>query len=155
MDPAKAAQDLFGPCRSFVTLDSQIATGLVEIMNLEFKRHNSVGQRDARKEHSPDVDRTDRLRWESGSSVFCRDFALLSTGHVTDVAEDLLLSNGTTLHAGDRATVTTICKEHVEIKFGDNTVDVSRGGWHRLRAPSRATFGDVDGGEASRGQMPS
>ena len=28
------------------------------------------------------------------------------------------------LHAGDRAIVTTISKEHVQVKVGDNTVDV-------------------------------
>ena len=92
---------------------------------------------------------------KSGSRVFCRISALLSTVDVLHVVEDILLNNGTTLHAGD-SIVTTICKEHVEAKFGDNAVDVSRGRWHRLRAPSLAAFGDVDdGGEASRGQMPS
>ena len=65
------------------------------------------------------------------------------------------MNNGTMLHAGDRAIVNTICKEHVELKFGDNTVDVSRGWWHRLRAPWLAAFGEeAVGGEALRGQMP-
>ena len=74
--------------------------------------------------------------------MFCRDFALLSTGRVIDVVEDTLLNNGTVLHAGERAMVTTICEEHVDLKLGDTTVDVSRGWWHRLRAPSLAAFGE-------------
>ena len=62
-----------------------------------------------------------------------RDFVPLSAGHVVDVVEDILLDNGTMLRAGDRTIVTTICKEHVELKIGDNAVDVSRGWWHHLR----------------------
>ena len=97
-----------------------------------------------------------RATWESGSRQSRRNFALLSTGHVIDVVADILLNNGTMFHAGDRAIVTTICEEHVELKFGDNTVDVSRGWWPRLRAPSLDACGEEDvGGKASRGQMPS
>ena len=92
---------------------------------------------------------------KSGSRVFCRISALLFTVHVLHVVEDILLNNGTTIHAGD-SIVTTICKELVEVNLGENTVDVLRGRWHRLRAPLLAAFGDVDdGGEASRGHMPS
>ena len=88
--------------------------------------------------------------------MFCGNFALLSTGHIIDVVEDILLNNATMLHACGHAIVTTICKEHVELTFGDNTVDVSRGWWHRLRAPSLAAFGEDDvGGEASRGRRSS
>ena len=72
-------------------------------------------------------------RWESGTWVSSCHFAPLSTGHVIDVVEDILLDNGGTLHAGDRAIVTTICKEHVELKFGDNVVEVSRGRCDHLR----------------------
>ena len=60
-------------------------------------------------------------------------FAPLCTGHVVDVVEDILLENGGTLHAGVRAIVTGICKEHVELKFGDNVVEVSQGRWDHLR----------------------
>ena len=67
-------------------------------------------------------------RWESGTWVSSRHFAPLSTGHVVDVVEDILLEN-----AGDRAIVTGICKEHVELKFGDNVVEVSQGRWDHLR----------------------
>ena len=42
-----------------------------------------------------------------------------------------------TRNEGDRAIVTTISEEHVKLKFGDHTVDVSRKWWHRLRARSR------------------
>ena len=95
-------------------------------------------------------------RWECGSWVSCRGFAPLSTGHAIDVMEDIPLNNGTMLHAGDRAFVITVCREHVELKFGDNAVDVSREWWNRLCAPSLAAFAEGDfGGEASRGQMPS
>ena len=90
-------------------------------------------------------------RWESRSCVSCRDFAPLFTGHVIDLVEDFLLNNGTMLHAGDRAVVTTICGEHEELKFGDSAVDVSRGWWHHLCAPSPAAFAEESvGGEASR-----
>ena len=64
----------------------------------------------------------------------CRDFTPLYTGHVIDVVEDILLNNGTMLHAG---IVTTSCREHVELKFGDNAIDVSRGWWHHLRPRRR------------------
>ena len=72
---------------------------------------------------------------------------ILLRPYVTDVVEKIL----TTLHADESAFLTAIWKEHVELKFRDNTVDVSRGWWHRLRAPSLAAFCDVDvGGEALR-----
>ena len=66
--------------------------------------------------------------------------APLSIGHVIDVVDDILLNNGTMLHAGVRANVTTISKEHGKFKFGDNIVDVSQEWWHRLRALSLASI---------------